>query len=895
MRVVTRPAAAVDLRVGHGHWLTPDLIAWPREAVPPGADPDRLGWWLCWSRDGGLDPTLPEPVPWPSVPLTFLPEGLPADLAARFPHLAGALALRVPDDVPVADALRGQVGVVVRLPSGRLAGGSSLQTAAVLDALHPDARHARLGATWDGPLLSVRVWAPTAHRVEVLLWPAGTPLSDPATRCPMLREPDGCWVATGDRTWLGGRYLYAVTVFVPSFGRVVTNLVTDPYSHALTLNSTHTVVVDLDDPELAPPQWRDTPAPPLASPVDQVSYELHVRDFSMADPRVPDAVKGTYTAFTVDSLGARHLRRLAQAGLTTVQLLPIYDNCTAEEDRDRQARLDPVALRRFPPDSPEQQRILATSAGRDAYNWGYDPWHYQAPEGSYSTPTAAGGAGRVREVRAMIGALHGLGLRVVLDQVFNHTSEEGQGVRSTLGRIVPGYYHRRDALGALETSSCCPNVATEHAMAEKLMVDSVVHWARHYRVDGFRFDLMGHHSRANLLAVRAALDALTLADDGVDGPALTLHGEGWSFGEVAHNARFVQAAQGQLGGTHIATFSDRLRDAVRGGRPFGADVREQGFGTGLATAPNGHPGEPPADEQQAELAHATDLVQLGLAGTLRAVAFRSNRSGACVRGDELDYQGQPAGYTDHPDEAVNYVDAHDNETLFDALTLKLPRDTPMTERVRVNTLCLALATWGQSPVMWHAGSDFLRSKSLDRNSFDSGDWFNWLDFAMRDNGFGAGLPPAADNASRWPILAPLLADPTLKPEPAHLRRAHACALDVLRVRASSRLFRLGDPDQVLAKVRFPVSGSWAAQPGVAVLHLDDTAGEPVDPRWAGIVVAFNGAPWPVRQHVPQLPTHAWVLHPVLAEGADPVTREARCDDDVFAVPGRTAAVFVSPR
>ena len=124
------------------------------------------------------------------------------------------------------------------------------------------------------------------------------------------------------------------------------------------------------------------------------------------------------------------------------------------------------------------------------YNWGYDPWHYQAVEGSFcSSLASAEGSGRVHEFRTMIGALHAMGLRVVLDQVFNHTASFGQNTKSVLDRTVPGYYHRLDPLGFTEHSTCCPNVATEHAMAQKLMVDSVVLWARDYKVDGFRFDL----------------------------------------------------------------------------------------------------------------------------------------------------------------------------------------------------------------------------------------------------------------------------------------------------------------------------------------------------------------------------------------------------------------------
>ena len=153
---------------------------------------------------------------------------------------------------------------------------------------------------------------------------------------------------------------------------------------------------------------------------------------------------------------------------------------------------------------------------------------------------------------------------------------------------MPGYYHRLSpTTGAVETSTCCSNTASEHRMMEKLMVESVVTWAREYKVDGFRFDLMGHHSKANMLAVRRALDRLTLRRDGVDGRSIYVYGEGWNFGEVANNARFVQASQLNLFGTGIGTFSDRLRDAVRGGGPFDENPRVQGFASGLLTDPNG--------------------------------------------------------------------------------------------------------------------------------------------------------------------------------------------------------------------------------------------------------------------------------------------------------------------
>ena len=884
-----------DLKHARAHWLSRGVIAWPRGGLAPGLDPYHLDWTLHWSASGDIDPGAPEPVDWECANLRPLPGAPQHEALAPFPHLAGALVLEVPDDLDVRTALRGQVTLAAHLPSGRLVAASGLQISGVLDDLYADATSASLGATWTRGVPTLRVWAPTALDVGLLLWIGDAPLDSEPRHVPMQRSPDGTWAVRGEASWQDARYLYAVTVFAPSFQRVVTNHVSDPYSVALTVNSNFSVLVDLDADDLKPLDWLSCSPPVLHSPVDQVIYELHVRDFSRGDRTLPDAVRGRFAAFGADGLGDRHLRTLAEAGLNTVQLLPIFDNSSVEEDPTRQRLPDRDRLRSFAPDSEEQQRYLAGVRGSDAFNWGYDPFHYQAPEGGFASAEAAGGRGRVRECRAMIGALHGLGLRVVLDQVFNHTTDEGQGPSSVVGRIVPGYYHRLDVEGHVARSTCCPNMATEHLMAQKLMVDSCVLWAKHYRVDGFRFDLMGHHSRDNMLAVRRALDALTPGRDGVDGSAVTMYGEGWDFGEVAHTARFVQATQGQLGGTHIGTVSDRLRDAVRGGSAFESDPRVQGFGTGLGTDPNGTPANGTDFQQRAALARAADIVQLGLAGTLRDYTFLSQERGTVVRGDQLRYQDDPAGYADHPDEAVNYVDAHDNETLFDCLAMKLPRSTPMADRVRANTLCLALATLGQSPVLWHAGSDFLRSKSLDRNSYDSGDWFNYLDFSLSDNGFGAGLPPAADNARLWPLMRPLLADRGLKPTAGDMRDAHAQALDVLRLRASSRLFRLGDPDQVRAKVSFPVSGTWAQVPGVVVLYLDDLAGAPVDPRWAGIVVAFNATPWPVRQQVVPLRKADWELHPVQAAGRDPVVRQARCDDGVLSIPGRTTAAFVWPR
>lgn len=892
-----RPADdARGLDQARGHWLRADLIAWPVHDLPPGENPAALDWRLHWSADDHIDPVASEPVPWATASLQFDPAGIPAAVAAQFRHLRNHLALRLPTEAvgAVPEALRCQVAVSVHLPSGRLVSAGQLQLPGVIDELYATAAEAELGPTWHQGTPTLRLWAPTARNVGLLLWPAGADLRTEPRRHRMIPAADGTWAVTGQPGWLGARYRYEVTVYAPQHRRVVVNQVTDIYSHSLTVNSTHSVLVDLSDPALAPRQWLEAPCPPLANPVDQVIYELHLRDFSISDKTVPDELRGSFLAPTVASAGMAHLRRLAEAGLNTVQLLPLFDNATVEEHPEQQVLPAKDQLRLLPPDSPEQQRRIGQLSGRSGFNWGYDPWHYFTPEGSFSSTLAtADGPGRVAECRAMVGAFHGIGLRVVLDQVFNHTAGAGQDSKSVLDRTVPGYYHRLSETGVVETSTCCPNVATEHLMAQRLMVDACVHWARHYKVDGFRFDLMGHHTRANLEAVRAALDALTVEADGVDGSAITIYGEGWNFGEVADNARFVQATQGQLDGTGIATFSDRLRDAVRGGSVWDGDPRGQGFGTGLLTADNGS-GRNGDDRAQGErLAWYTDLIQLGLAGNLRDFRFGSNSRHLTLAGSELRFGVSPAGYAASPEEVINYVDAHDNETLFDALTLKLHPATPMAARVRLNTVCLALATLGQSPVMWHAGTDMLRSKSLDRNSYNSGDWFNYLDFTMVDNGFAAGLPPERDNGGKWHVLAPLLADPRLKPTPADIRTAHAQALDLLRLRASTRLFRLGSADLVKAKVTFPVSNTWHQVPGVIAMGIDDST-DPVDERWSGVLAVFNTTPWLVRQGFGG-DVGDFVLHPVQAEGADPVVRLCEVGFDWITVPARTAAVFVRPR
>ncbi|HEY5874045.1 MAG TPA: pullulanase-type alpha-1,6-glucosidase, partial [Ilumatobacteraceae bacterium] len=661
------------------HWIDADTIAWPADLGKAAAG---ASWQLYASADAELAAADGEVTGADPIDLTVIDGGLTEAQKASFPALESYVALRVPDGTDAATLVKGQLAVAQR-NGDTLTGFTGVQIPGALDDLYADALDdVKLGVSFQGSKPTFRLWAPTAQSATLLTWDAGA-TGDAQRHEAKWDAASGTWSVAGKSALKGDEYLWEVVVYAPTTGAIETNAVTDPYSVALTLNSERSVAIDLSDKAHKPKTWEKTKSPVIDQPVDRTIYELHIRDFSITDETVPQNERGTYQAFThPDSAGMAQLAQLADAGMNTVHLLPSFDIATIEENRAAQA-VPPCDLASFGPASPEQQACINGIRDADGFNWGYDPFHFFAPEGSYAVDP--NGGARVAEFRSMVGALHKSGLQVVLDQVFNHTAESGQGERSVLDQVVPGYYQRLNAAGGVETSTCCQNVATEHAAAEKLMVDSVVMWARDYKVDGFRFDLMGHHSKDNMLAVRAALDELTLKKDGIDGKAVYLYGEGWNFGEVANNALFEQATQGQLGGTGIGTFNDRLRDGVHGGSPVdGSSTFEQGFGTGLGTDPNGSAVDP-ADRT---LGQQTDLVKLGLAGNLRDFEFVAS-DGTVTRGDEVDYNGSPAGYADEPDEVINYVDAHDNETLYDLSIFKLPVGTSMADRVRMNTLSLS--------------------------------------------------------------------------------------------------------------------------------------------------------------------------------------------------------------
>lgn len=859
------------------HWVKRDTIGWI------GAEPTGT-YRLYYSLTDGITAKMSGGAQRAAfVPLFMDRNGLPQVVIEKFPFLKGATAFRISekDLAQVPGLLKGDLAIA-KMNDAATGETTSLQIAGVLDDLFYF--DGELGAQLSGNAIRFRLWAPTARSVRVLVY------DDPDNAArevyPMAGGDAGVWeTRVGDAGWLNSKYyVYEIEVFSRMKGEIVTNVVTDPYSVGLAPNSLKSLLVDLDCPASKPDSWNLISKPHLASPTDIVLYELHIRDFSISDETVPEQDRGKYTAFThIFSNGMLHLWSLARAGLTHLHLLPAFDFTSVPELAEEQKipRIDrPISA----PDSPDPQRAIAAVKDQDAYNWGYDPYHYGTPEGSYSTNPY--GIARIREFRAMVEAIHLIGLRVVMDVVYNHTAAAGQDVFSVLDKVVPGYYYRLDPNGDFYTSTCCPNTASEHRMFFKLMLDTLKIWATEYRVDGFRFDLMGFSFKSNLLEIKKALHQID--------PTIYLYGEGWDFGEVATNALGKNATQSNMAGTGIGTFSDRGRDAIRGGGAFDRGrnlVAEQGFINGLWYDKNDF-----GNGTLQQLLDASDLVRLALAGTAKDYQLVDNR-GALVTGAQLDYGGQAAGYSQDPSDVINYISAHDNQTLFDNNQYKLPIDTGMSDRVRVNNLGLALVGLAQGVPFFHAGDDILRSKSFDRNSYNSGDWFNRLDWTYQTNNFAAGLPPESDNKNDWPIMEPFLKNAAINPGFSNIYASHLYFKDVLRIRKSTPLFRLQTRKEVADRVKFYNVGANQQHAVIVMVVLDDQ-GSTLDPESRSVVVLFNADKIQKTIDLPDYVGHSLELHPVLRRSnADLVVRQARydCLTGTFIIPPRTTAVFLERR
>lgn len=870
-----------SLAFASAHWLSATTLAWP------GVPASGAGYKLFYAMNGGLaaTPDATSGLAGADGSFTLTPAALPEATRQKYPQLSGATGLRLSD----ADAARvsqlasGQFAIAQYDGAGNLVQVTSLQTAGMLDDVFAArAAQAQLGVSFNAQgVPTFRVWAPTAKSVALNVYQDANGAG--AAAYPMTRDAaSGVWAYTApDAGWTNRAY-YTYTVKVLSRwanNGLVTNTVTDPYSLSLNANSTRSFVANLDSPALKPAGWDDQRIPKLDAPTDIALYELHIRDFSAQDTTVPAAHRGKYLAFTdADANPMRHLKSLQKAGLSHVHLLPSFDFASVNE-----AGCVTPSIPNAGADWTDQQAAVAAVQDSDCFNWGYDPVHYNAPEGSYAS-NANDGAARVREFRAMVQGLHETGLRVTMDVVYNHTSQSQQGPLSVLDRIVPTYYYRLGANGSILNDSCCADTAQENTMMGKLMIDSVSLWARQYKVDSFRFDIMGFTPLDLLKRLQTSVNQAAGRD-------IYLYGEAWNFGNVANDARFVQARQANMAGTGIGSFNDRMRDAVRGGGCCdggSALVTQQGFINGVWYDPNAQ-----ANQSRDDALRLADMVRVSLSGTLRDYRF-TDRFGSLRSNAQIDYFGQQAGFAASPSEVINYIEAHDNQTLFDINAFRLPQSTTLSDRVRVQNLGASIVLLAQGVPFIHAGQEILRSKSLDRDSYNAGDWFNRLDYSYASNNFGVGLPMAGPNQDNWGIMAPILRNPLIKPDTRAILSAKAAFEDLLAIRKDTTLFRLRSAQDVIERLKFHNVGPDQV-PGVIVMSIDGKdAGSYPGAQYKSVVVVFNVDKAAKTIAVPELKGRKLQLHRIQQNGSDEVVKASSfaSASGSFSIPARTTAVFV---
>ncbi|MFB0594459.1 pullulanase-type alpha-1,6-glucosidase [Aeromonas hydrophila] len=851
--------------------------------------------------------------------ITLAPTSLTAEQQAKYPHLKDAAAFSLPAGKDLKPLLKGELVAIGTDADGILQGATLVQSAGALDALYSEAAtKLTYGAVVEGGNVTFRLWAPTARSVKLALFDGQhKPLGE---RTMTLDEVSGSWSVQGGSELVGKFYRYDIQVYHPVSRKLESYQVTDPYSLSLAMNSEFSQVVDLNDPALKPEGWDSLKAPhSQQNPADITIYEAHVRDLTGNDDSTPAEHRGKFLGLTdTDTAPVKHLQALAKSGVSHLHLLPVFDIATVNEDPAKVANIsdDFGKLCQVNPEvqnskfagycssgqtieavlgdlqgsdskeNPQVQELYGYLRGVDSFNWGYDPYHYTTPEGSYATN--AEGSQRILEFREMVKAIkQNIGMNVVMDVVYNHTNEAGLGPKSVLDKIVPWYYQRLNPeTGSVENSTCCSNTAPEHAMFAKLMDDSLVTWARDYKIDAFRFDLMGHHPKDQMVQALAAVKQVN--------PEMYFYGEGWNFGEVQDDKRFVQATQKHLAGTGIGSFSDRLRDAVRGGSPFdGGDTirKTQGFGNGALVDANEMDGV-----DRATALHQADLVRLGMAGNLKDFIL-TDKDGMPKKGSDIDYNGQPAGYAQDPTEIQNYVDKHDNQTLFDNLIYKAPQGADL---VRMQGVSLATAMLGQGIPFTHAGVELLRSKSMERDSYDSGDWYNRVDYTLADNNFDKGLPRKDKDGDNYPLIEKVLGK-HVKPSGADMATMVGFYQELAELRQSSRLLRLGSGVEVIKRVDFRNTGP-DQEAGLIVMTVDDgvNAGADLDPAIDGLVVMINAtnAPQSISDfrdgNDQPIDLTSLQLSPA-HHGGESIARDAAANGGTLTLGAWSAAVFVKPQ
>lgn len=497
-----------------------------------------------------------------------------------------------------------------------------------------DASEETLGADCTEESCHFAVWSPVAAAIRLHL-------ND--TVYEMTRKENGVWETEVDGDWNGALYNYEVTL------NGSTKKVNDPYAKSMTANSERGVVIRHS--AVGPEGFHDYKKPAFHHAKDAIIYELHVRDATISEESGASH-KGKFLGLTEKgtttpngfSTGLSYIKEL---GVTHVQILPINDFARVDE---------------LKPD--------------DSYNWGYDPLYFHTPEGSYATD-AADPFSRIRECKEMIRAFHQEGLSVILDVVYNHVFDFES---SPFENLVPGYYFRFHPDGTLSNGTGTGNdIASERKMVRKFILDSIEYWLTEYRVDGFRFDLMGILDVETIHQIREYCDSTD--------QTILLLGEGWEMDTpIPADQKSTIFQSFRL--NRVSFFNDLFRDSIKGSL---FEVEELGYANG-----NGRYVE---------------------------------RLPAIVSGSCLEHMGEKRVLK--ASQSVNFVEVHDNRTLWDRLLLTNP-DATDEERKKMHQLATGLVFLSQGIPFLHAGQEWFRTKQGDENSYISGDEINQLDWKKRE-------------------------------------------------------------------------------------------------------------------------------------------------------------------
>ncbi|ADH98766.1 type I pullulanase [Salisediminibacterium selenitireducens] len=491
------------------------------------------------------------------------------------------------------------------------------------------------GAIYTAQETIFRVWSPVAVTMELLI--NGRAIS-------MNRSWRGSWEVAVPGDCHGDEYLFRAEV------NGVVHEVVDPYAKALTANSKAGVVVDLTRTD--PKEFRSTDRPEVRNLQDSIIYELHVRDATI-HPDSGVKAKGTYSGLTETGTTTEKgfktgLDYLTDLGMTHVQLLPVNDF----------GRVDDL--------KPSKQ-----------YNWGYDPLFFQVPEGSFSTDPTNPFA-RITELKELVQAFHRKGIQVILDVVYNHVFVLDE---SSFHKLVPYYYFRYSANGEPSNGTGVGNdIASERPMVRAFILDTVRYWLKEFRIDGFRFDLMGIMDIDTVNAIRHEADK--------EPRPVMLLGEGWNLPtELDFDHKATNHRAGEMPGVRF--FNDMFRDTIKGST---FDLNEQGYATGRGKW----------IERMYQLTSGSVLMDEPLPPHVAEIT-----------------------------QTVNYVECHDNHTLWDRLLISNQEDSVET-RQALHRLATAITIFSQGVPFLHAGQEFFRTKGGDGNSYISPDEVNRLDWNLAE-------------------------------------------------------------------------------------------------------------------------------------------------------------------